>query len=224
MTRVAAYPLDEGSGTTAVDIANGHNLTVSNATWTTGKNGSALQSTASNVIGASSTIPAITTNVTLMCWVKPLSLASGGTNFACGIIQSNGNTDCAIFAQRGSFGTGNVLQADVRINGGLVACNGTGALTVNTYDHVAVSYDGSAIKLYKNAVLMTTTSISGTISFTTSFYVAGAIAAATLDVNNAVDEPQIFDQALDQATIASYMNTALVAGNPRGGQFLPFFL
>lgn len=216
---LAAWAFDEGAGTTTADATgNGHTLTLNNATWqASGHTNSAIQNTAANQ-GATGTVPAITTAVTLMCWVKPLDLTAGATYFACGLVQSGGNTDIAIFTERGSFGTSNVLQADVRISGNLSACNGPSALTVGTWTHVAVTYDGTSIKLYSNGTLVTTTSVSGTISFTTSFYAAGAIAAAGVGTQCVVDDPRLYNTALTAAAITTAMNTPVFL--PRTGQLL----
>lgn len=216
MSSIAEYGFGEGSGTTTADATgNGHTLTLNNATWTaSGHTGSAIENTSANQ-GATGTVPSITTAVTLMAWVMPLDLAAGTTHFICGVMQGNGNTDIALFTQRGNFGTSNVLQADVRINGNLTACNGTGPLTVGTWTHVAVTYDGTAIKLYRNGVLETTTSVSGSISLGTDFYVAGALAAAGVDTDVRTDDVRYDDAALDQATIATLKDTP-VAGTITG--------
>lgn len=208
MTAVGAWGFGEGSGTTAADATgNGHTLTLADATWEpSGHTGSALTNTTADT-GASGTVPAITGAVTLMAWVKPLDLTAGTTKFIAGIMQGGGNTDVALFAQRGSFGTPNVLQADVRINGNLTACNGTGPLAVGTWTHVAVTYDGSAIRLYRDGVLETVVSTSGSISLGTTFYVAGALTAASVDSDVVVDDTRLDDAALSQATIATLKDT-----------------
>lgn len=204
---IAAYSLDAGGGTNANDDSgNGHNLTIANASWATGHSGSGLTNTASSNIGASATVPAVSgSTCTLMCWVKPLALPAGGTNFACGVIQSNGNTDIAIFAQRGTFGTSNVLQCDIRISGGLIQAAGS-ALTVGTWTHVAVTFDGTNTKLFKDGSLVNTVNNPGTLSMSTTLYVAGANATAALDTNVTVDDVRFFNTD-ESANIAAWMNT-----------------
>lgn len=208
MTLVAAYGFSEGSGTTAADSSgNNHTLTLSTASWTaSGHTGAGLTNTVASSVGASATVPSFTSAVTLMCWVKPLDLASGTGHFICGLIQSSGNTDVGLFTQRAGFSTANVLQADVRVGGGLVAANGS-AMTLNTWAHVAVTFDGANIKLYKDGALVTTVANTGAISTTTTLYVAGANASAGLDTDVVVDDVRLFDTALDQATIATMKDT-----------------
>lgn len=204
-TPLAAYAYKEGSGTTTADATgNGHTATLNNATFTTGHGDGdgAITNTAATQ-GATSTVPAITTAVTLMCWVKPLQLTSGTSYLICGILQSfNGNTDIGLWTQRGDFGTSNVLQGNIRISGNLSAVNGTSALTVGTWFHVALTYDGTSAKLYRNGTLETTVSNSGTISLGTTFYVAGGGPATQVVTSG----ERLYNTALTQPTISALMN------------------
>lgn len=205
---IAAYGFDAGSGSTASDDSgNGHTLTIANASWTaSGHTGPGLTNTASNNIGGSATVPAVTGSAcSLMCWVNPIALPASGTNFACGVIQSGGSTDFAIFTQRGSFGTANVLQCDIRIGGGLLQIAGS-ALTVGTWAHIAVTFDGTNIKLYKDGSLVNTVANTGTVSMSTTFYVAGANASAALGTNVTVDDVRYFSTD-ESANVTTWMNT-----------------
>ena len=208
VTPVCAYGFSAGSGATAADDSgNGHTLTISNASWTaSGHTGAGLTNTASNNIGGSSTVPAVSgSTCTLMCWVKPLALPASGTNFACGVVQSGGGTDLAIFTQRGSFGTANVLQCDIRIGGGLLQIAGS-ALTVGTWYHVAVTFDGTNIKLYVGGSLVNTVSNTGSVAHSTTFYVAGANTSAAFGTNVVVDDVRYFNTD-ESANITTWMNT-----------------
>src|SRR5690349_7453739 len=78
---VAAYPLDEGSGTTLHDVSGlSTNGSISNAAWSTsGKYGSAL--TFSGSLNSWVTVPDapaldLTAGMTLEAWVDPTSLNS----------------------------------------------------------------------------------------------------------------------------------------------------
>jgi hypothetical protein len=210
MTLLAAYGFGAGSGSTiADDSGNGHTLTLGSASWTaSGHTGPGITNTAANSTGAStSTMPVVTgSNCTLMCWVKPLDLTAGTTHFVCGSIETNGNTDFAIFTQRGEFGAPNVVQGDVRV-GGLVAVNGTAALTVGTWAHVALTFDGTNMRLYVNGSLMTTVANAGTLNNAANFYIAGANPTAALDTDVVVDDVRYYNEALDATAITAAMNT-----------------
>src|SRR5262249_51552641 len=77
---VAAYGLNEGTGTTVTDLSgNGNNGTISNATWTTaGKYGGALSfnGTSSVVNIPDSPSLHLTTAMTLEAWVDPTKVTS----------------------------------------------------------------------------------------------------------------------------------------------------
>ena len=149
MAKVVAYGFGAGSGSTvADDSGNGRTLTLTSATYTaSGHTGPGLTNTAGSSVGGQATVPAVTgTAVSLTAWIKPLDLTTNTQRFACGVVQAGGSTDIGLFTQRGDFGTHNVLQANVRISGGLVAANGA-AMTVGVWTHVAVTYDGSNIRL-----------------------------------------------------------------------------
>jgi len=118
-------------------------------------------------------------------------------------MQSGGSTDFAIYTQRGDFSTANVLQGDARIGGGLVAANGA-ALTVGTWAHLALTFDGTNLKLYKDGSLVTTTVNAGSLANTGTLYVAGFASAGTGAVT--VDDVRYFNTD-ESANITTWMNT-----------------
>lgn len=211
MTLLAAYAYDEGSGTTTADASgNGHTATLNSASWTaSGHTNSGITNT-TTAQGATSTVPAVTTAaVTLMAWVKPLDLAAGTSHLACGILQSfNGSTDIGLWTQRGDFSTSNVLQGNIRINGNLSAVNGA-ALTVGTWAHLALTYDGTTIRLYKDGTQVATVSNAGPISLGTTLYVAGG----GPDTDVVVDDVRYYNEVLDDTAITTAMNTPVSGGS-----------
>jgi hypothetical protein len=96
LTGTGFWPLDEGSGTVAADLAGDHDATLAGGTtWTTGHKGSALQfsgATPSADTGAS--ILDTTGNYSVSAWVKLDSL--GG--FATAVSQ-DGDQNSAFFLQ-----------------------------------------------------------------------------------------------------------------------------
>lgn len=201
----ASYNLNENTGTTAADSSgNSHPLTVSGASWVTGHTGSALSNTSNSTTGATSAalfVPSAA--VTMMAWIKPLQLTAGQDNFAFGFFNGD-STRAAIFTQRSSFGAGNVLQFQLH-NGGLTFTAGT-ALSVDTWTHVAATYDGASVKLYQDGIVTGSGTINGAITSSSDFYVAGG-ATLGFETQVVVDDVRIFDIALTQTQVTTAMST-----------------
>jgi hypothetical protein len=204
---IAAYSFDAGSGSTiADDSGNGRTLTVASGSYTaSGHTGAGFQNTGgSATTGASGTVTAVSgTACSIMGWIKPSALPAGGSHLAFGAMQSNGNTDFGIYTQRGDFSTSNVLQGDARIGGGLVAAN-DGALTVGTWVHVALTFDGTTLKLFKDGTQVQTVSNAGSLANTGTLYVAGISLEGTGAVT--VDDVRYFASD-ESASITTWMNT-----------------
>ncbi|HJP96525.1 MAG TPA: LamG domain-containing protein [Candidatus Saccharimonadales bacterium] len=201
---IAAWGFDEGTGTTARDSSE-HNvpLTISGAvTWVAGHSGgSALENNGTGTaLGANWTT--LGTPVTIMCWAKPTDLTAGTNRPLIGVwngTDANTSTEFALWAQRGDFSTSNVLQGNARIGGGLVAVNQT-ALTLNTWVHVALTYDGSTLRLYRDGTEVSNFAITGSVTTGTfDFIVVPSGAHAQ------VDDVRVFNAALTAAQIASFM-------------------
>lgn len=109
------------------------------------------------------------------------------------------STQFAIWAQRGDFSTSNVLQGNVRVDGGLVAVNHT-ALTLNAWVHVALSFDGTTIRLFRDGVEVNAVANTGAIGAGTYTFLAVPSPA-----NAQVDDVRVFNAALSTAQIASFM-------------------
>jgi hypothetical protein len=204
-----AASFDAGSGSTVIDDSGGgHPLTVVSGSYTgSGHSGAGFANTSDTATtGASGTVPAVTgTTCTVMAWVKPSSLASGSSHLVCGALGSDASTYFAIYTQRGDFSTHNVLQGNARISGGVVAVNGA-ALTVGTWTHLALTFDGTTLKLFKDGTLASSVANTGTLSNGTTFYIAGHDAEGTAAVT--VDDVRYFDSD-ESANITTWMNTSV---------------
>ncbi len=204
---IAAYALNENTGTTSADASgNSHTLTLNTTSWTSsGHTGAGLTNTTAT-LGASTALLAPTTTLTLMAWIQPLDLTSGTTHFATGFLDSGGNTDVAIFNQRADFGSSNVLQANIRIGGTLIALNGS-ALTVGVWAHIALTFDGTTAKLYKDASQVASVTNAGVVSTGDAFYVAGWNTVSPYPTNLIIDDVRVFNTSLTQAQVSAAMST-----------------
>lgn len=205
----AAYAFSEGSGLTTADASgNGRTLTLNGTSWATGHTGGGITNT-TTALGASAAFTAPTSAITLMAWIRPLNLDSGTSHFAFGFISLAGSTQAAIFTQRSDFGTSNVLQCDLRLAGNLSAFHGP-ALTLNTWAHVAVTYDSSATTLViyvDGTAVLTSNSASGSVSAGDEFRVAGWNANSPYDTDVIVDDVRVFNSALTSEQVTLAMNT-----------------
>jgi len=205
-TLLASYSFSEGSGTTTADASgHGHTLTLNSATWATGHTGGGISNTTTGQ-GAGAAFTAPTAAITIMAWIKPLSLVPGNTYLSMGLIDNGGNTDVAIFTQRGDFGTSDILQCNLRIAGTLRSIYGP-ALTVGTWTHIAVTFNGTTIALYLNGTLYTSSSFSGTLGTGDRIAIAGNDPVNAYDSEATVDDARIFSTALTAAEVSAAMST-----------------
>ncbi|MEV8610312.1 LamG domain-containing protein [Amycolatopsis sp. NPDC051373] len=215
-----AAGMGAGSGATILDDSGGgHPLTVVSGSYTTsGHTGPGFQNVlGTNTTGASGTVAAVTgTACTLMAWVNPSSLPTNGVQLIAGAMQTSGSTDFALWCQRGDFSTHNVLQGDARLGGGVVAANGT-ALTVGTWVHVALTFDGTNLKLWRDGAVIATVANTGTLSSTTNFVIAGMnISGVSSTGPGVVDDVRYFDSD-ESANMTTWMNTPVTSSGTVSG-------
>jgi hypothetical protein len=91
--------------------------------------------------------------------------------------------------------------------GGEVNAIGTAALGLNTWSHLAATFDGSALKLYVNGTLVTTTVIAGTIPTSTGVLRIGGNSIWGEWYAGLIDDIRIYNRALTQTQIQTDMNT-----------------
>src|SRR5256884_7310923 len=140
---VAAYAFDEGSGTTVADTSgNNNNGTITPATWTTaGKFGNAL---AFNGTSARVTVPnaaslQLTTGMTLEAWVFPTGSL---TSWRSAVDQTvDGYYLMASTDQSNRPGVGGTWT------GGNQNVAAPTVLTINTWTHLAATFDGATVRL-----------------------------------------------------------------------------
>ena len=204
---VAAYSFDEGTGTTVNDLSgNGNTGTVANTTWTSsGKYGNALvfNGTSSRVTVNDSSSLHLTNGMTLEAWVKPSTVSSSWRDV---IYKGNDNyflegtsSNSSVPAGGGTFGGAS----------GLVV--GSSSLTVNTWSHLALTYDGATLRLYVNGVQVSSVAQTGNLLTSTNPLQIGGDSIFGQYFAGTIDEVRVYNTALNQAQIQSDM------GIPVGG-------
>lgn len=201
---LAAWGFDEGSGTIARDSSEQNlSLTVDTGlTWPEGHTGG---TSIGNPTGAGSANRSwsISTPITIMGWARPFDLTAGSDRALFGIwsaTNANSSTQCAIWAQRSSFGTPNVLQGNVRVNSTLIEVISV-PLSVATWYHLALSYDGTTIRLFRDGSEVASTSATGTITPGSFFF-----CAAPHPTSTRVDDVRVFSAALTATQVAAFMS------------------
>jgi hypothetical protein len=200
---VAAYGFNEGSGTTLTDLSgNGNHGTISGATWTaSGKYGSALlfNGTSAQVTIPNSASLQLSTGMTLEAWVYPTSAPTGWRS----VVTKNVDAYYLMAASNpndrpaagGTWGSGNQNTF------------GTAGLAVNTWTHLAATFDGAMVRLYVNGVQVASQAQSATLAPTTGTLEIGGDAYPGEFFAGRIDEVRVYNRALTAAQITTDMNT-----------------
>ena len=198
---VAAYGFDEGSGTVVSDVSgNGNNGTISGATWTSsGKYGSALtfNGTSARVTVNDAASLRLTGGMTLEAWVYPSSVSSAWRDV---IYKGDDNY----------YLEGTSRQFESSGDGGHIWRNplyGTGALTVNTWAHLAATYDGATMRLYVNGVQVASRAQTGAIATSTNPLQIGGDSIYGQYFAGRIDEVRVYNRALTVTEIQTDMNS-----------------
>jgi chitodextrinase len=204
---VAAYSFNEGTGTSVTDVSgSGNNGTIANATWTTaGKYGNALVfngTTALVTINDSASLD-LTKAMTLEAWVNPSVVSSawrdvvykGDDNYYLEGTSPSVGVPCGA----GRFGTAHV------------GAFGRVVLALNTWTHLATSYDGTTLRFYVNGVQVSSRAQTGAIVTSNNPLQIGGDSLYGHYFQGMIDEVRVYDTALTAAQIQADMNTPINA-------------
>lgn len=205
---VAAYGFEEGTGTTTAD-RSGNNLTgtLQGAAWTAqGRFGNALTFNGTSSAVSIADAPAIdlTAAMTLMAWVYPT--ANGG--YRTVILKEDAlNLAYAIYSSSPGGPPEGYFHAGANERGVTAA----GVLPLNTWSHLAVTYDGANLRFYVNGVQTGVTAATGTINVSTGPLKIGGNAIWSEWFAGRIDEVRVYNRALSAAEIQTDMNAAVGA-------------
>jgi hypothetical protein len=194
---IAYWKFDEGSGTTTGDASgNGNSGTLVNGSvWSAGRVGKALLFDGINdhVTVADSNSLDLSSAFTLSAWVNP---ASTFTDFRSILVK---NYSYYLYASVASYcGDGTPLGGFSGITA-QTACQPS-PLPVNTWTHLAVTYNGSTLTFYRDGVAVATSSASGTLSPTTGVLQIGGSQFGEY-FKGLIDEVRIYNKALSATEI-----------------------
>jgi hypothetical protein len=148
---------------------------------------------------------------TIECWVNPAAAATASYPEVFGKYTASGGW--WLYLEGSAEGTPNAATFE-RIGSAGSDHASTGAaslaLPVNTWSHVAVTYDGTDVRIYLNGVLRDTTTSSRTVPNTAIAATLGGDPGTTAPFNGRLDEAAIYPTALSQARIQAHYD----AGKP----------
>ncbi len=208
---VAAYAFAEGSGTSASDATgNGHTGTISGATWSTsGRFNNALSFDGTNdwVTVADGATLDFTTTMTLEAWVNPSALSGWQTVI---MKERPGGLAYTLYAHD------NAPRPSAYINTGSGDAQAIGAtgLPLNTWTHLAVTYDGTTLRLFVNGAQAGSQAAGGSIISSTSPLRVGGNSIWGEYFAGLIDEVRIYSRVLTAAEIQTDMNTPVGAPPP----------
>src|SRR6185295_18245674 len=200
---VAAYTFNEGTGTTVSDLSgNGNTGTISGATWTTsGKFGNALMfnGTSAKVTMANSTSLRLTTGMTLEAWIFPTATPT----YWRSVVDKNVDG----YYLMASSSVGNRPAVGGTWTGGNQNTIGPSVLAVNTWTHLAATFDGATARLFVNGVQVASQAQPTPLAATTGTLQIGGNSYGEYFAGR-IDEVRIYNRALSATQIQTDMNTA----------------
>lgn len=202
---VGYWSFDEGVGNIARDYSgNKNNGTLSGATkpvWTSGYASKGLSFNGSSAYVNMGNIFNLTGSMTFSAWVK-LNTTTGGQTIMC---KAEGGSYCVEF----NIPVAGKISWNPFIGGSYRTVSANSPAVINTWYHVVGVYDGSAVKLYINGQLQTSTvTVSGNVSTTSEPFIIGANpngggTVISQFLNGMIDEARVYNRALSATEISN---------------------
>ncbi|HEX4817258.1 MAG TPA: LamG-like jellyroll fold domain-containing protein [Nonomuraea sp.] len=202
---VAAYGMNEGTGVTVADSSgSGNTGTATSTAWSTGgRYGNAL-----SFNGGSSwvTVPDhtslhLTGGMTLQAWVRPTTVTDWRTVV---MKQHAGGLAYALSAGSHADSPYATIHTTSEANAGTPV-----PLPLNTWTHLAATYDGTTLRLYINGIQTAQTTKTGNIRADTSPLRIGGNSTWGEHFNGLIDEVRVHNRPLSPAEIQNDMNTPI---------------
>jgi hypothetical protein len=201
---LAAYNFDEGAGSTLTDrTGKGHAGAINGAAWSaTGHAGGALSFDGVNdiVTIADAADLDLTTAMTIEAWVRPTS-TSGWRNVV--MKERAGGLCYALYAS----GTPARPSTYIAVGANERGATGTATLTVNTWAHLAATYDGVTLRLYVNGTQVATLATTGSLATSTGSLAIGGNSVWSEWFAGLIDDVRIYNRVLTAAEVVTDRDT-----------------
>jgi hypothetical protein len=209
---VAAYSFDEAAGTLAGDSSSTHSHTgtIKGAAWVpAGRFDSALSFNGTNALVTVSDAADLdlSTGMTLEAWVNPTALSGWRT----AILKEKPNgLAYALYAHDNAPRPAGYIN----VGGSDIEASGNAGLPLNTWSHLAATYDGAILRLYVNGVEMGSQAVSGAIVASTLPLQIGGNAVWGEYFTGLIDEVRVYNRALSMSEIQIDMTAPIGLAPP----------
>mgnify|MGYP001254991475 CR=1 FL=1 len=159
------------------------------------------------------------TAFSITCWLYPEANTNHG-----GIMGFRNNTDADFYLLQ--MQNTNTIEARFRnssnITYDIIATN---ALDFNQWQHLAFTYDGSYIRLYKNGIIIDSTAANGTITQTTQSFNLGMLdyQGSAFHLNGRLDEIRLWDVALSPTEIIGWICSPIYLFHPNYNNLMGYW-
>jgi hypothetical protein len=206
---VAAYGFEEPSGTGVTDASgNGRDGTLSGATRSTsGRYGSTLSFDGTNdwVTVPDADALDLTSGVTMSAWVNPTAL--GSTYRTVLMKEQPGGLIYALYAGDGTGKpSGHVFTTSEQ------RVTGPANTPLNTWTHLATTWDGSTLRTYVNGDQVASRAVAGTLRTSTGVLRLGGTGVWAEWFAGRIDEVRLYNRALTTTEIQGDMTRAVTGG------------
>ncbi|NOR79744.1 MAG: PKD domain-containing protein, partial [Methyloprofundus sp.] len=204
---VAAYGFDEDNGTTVIDTSGegNHGIIEGAARITSGRYGKALKFDGLNdlvTVNHSNSLN-LTDGMTLEAWVYPTELSGW-----CTVIMKETSDGLAysLYAHDKSprpAGYINLKGKDINVRGN------QGALPLNTWTHLVLTYDATFMRLYENGIEVGVKEVSGDIVTSSQLLMIGGNLVWGEYFTGLIDEVRIYNRALTATEVNNNLAAAV---------------
>jgi hypothetical protein len=156
-------------------------------------------------VANASTLVANATGITLTCWVYPAHSSSWPDMDAFAGFRDNATFDFYLLQTYGTTLEGRFRNS----TSGIFTIDSTALLSLNTWHFIALTYDGSQLVMYHNAVPVASAPASGSITSTTGMFRIGNMpipGSTQIYLDGKVDETTLWKRSLTQAELQCLMN------------------
>ena len=166
-----------------------------------------------------SSVIANKTEFTISGWVNPQMDASHSGFFG---FRNNSDADFFLLQLQNSTNVEARFRNSAGVNFDILANN---ILDIGQWQHLAFTYDGSFIRLYKNGNIVDSTSANGTITNISRSFKIGSLdwQTTSFPMQGSTDEVRLWDAALSESTITNWMCTTVDLTHPNYSNLMGYW-